>query len=228
MNNAAKTKESGTESQCVTDSSSSVVKSADSKDGSPETKSQKQSSSKQHKRFWLDYDPMERFTAILALFTVIYSTSFLYELYITNRPYITVNALSTKGIEAGGIVSVKLMANNTGHTPAYSARIYGTVEYVKYPIDINATFKSYPKDLATLPQMTIFPSTPVGLPLLAPKHLPENVMKLIKQDNIARIAAWGTLLYWDMLGFRHYTDFCFLFSENGGEAEYCSCHNVAK
>lgn len=221
----AKSKESGAQSQHETDTSSPVLQSPKSKPKIPEFKSQKQTPLRRYRRFWLNYEPIEKFTLFLVCFTAIYSIGFLYELYLSNRAYVYVSPFYVEGIEANSKPKIKLSINNAGRTPAHSARIYTSIEFVKYPIDKNATFASIPKDMAAPPQTTIFPSTPVGAPVIAPKALLDSSIKLIKQDNVARIAVWGTIIYWDVFHFQHHTNFCFLYSENGGEVEYCPVHN---
>jgi len=181
----------------------------------------------QKKRFWVGWQPIEKLTLILAIFTAVYAVSFLYEIYLSNRAYVYVTAISHKGIEDGKRAIIRLSINNAGHTPAHSARYYGSVEFVKYPIDINATFTDIPKDLIPPPQTTVFPSAPIGMSLVAPEPFANGATKFISPDNVARLAAWGTVVYWDVFGFKHHTNFCFLFSGSEVEAEYCPVHNDA-
>ncbi len=223
----AKSKESAAQNQRKTDIPSSVHQSSKSKTKSPESKSQKQVSLRRCGRFWLDYKPIEKFSLLLFVFTALYAVSYVYEVYLSKRAYVYVTPFDIKGIEPNSKPRIKLFINNAGGAPAHSARIYTSIEFVKYPIDKNAHFASIPKDMVAPPQTTIFPSTPVGVPVLAPQPLTEGAMKLIKQDNVARIAVWGTVIYCDIFHISHDTDFCFLFSENGGEAEYCPVHNDA-
>ena len=194
---------------------------------SPEEKSTSQEcgTAQPPSRIWRDWKPIDKFTFVLMIFTGIYACAFIYEMYVTQRAYIVVKATNVADFAVGKVPTANLIFENEGRTPAYYVEQYGIVEVGAYPVSLKTKFSPLPKQSGA--ELTIFPNAPVGGNVKAKVPVSPVQFEQVEHIGNARTSVWGTVLYSDYFGRRHYTNFCVLFGAADWQNEYCPVHNDA-
>ncbi len=124
---------------------------------------------------------------------------------------------------------VRLTPKNFGVTPAYKAQHHTGMGIYPYPI---------PKDFAYPLETPITPPNPItiypgaldiaGIIAQSRRPLTQEEIASIQTGRTMRLYVWGTITYEDVLGSRHFTNFCISFFDlmpARVRREPCNDHN---
>jgi hypothetical protein len=76
-----------------------------------------------HKRFWRDWQPIEKFTVALVAVNLLYLCTYAYWVYLDQRSYIAFVQTTRLVYDVGRPIKIRTDFINTGKTPAYSISI---------------------------------------------------------------------------------------------------------
>jgi hypothetical protein len=125
--------------------------------------------------------------------------------------------------------SVHFNVRNYGSTPAHSVTHEGAIKSCAYPLPKNFDF-AIPA-VATSPEpITVFPGTPdnLGIEATSDRALtPAEFAEIGIGNN--RVCFFGTVHYWDVFGFKWYSNYCYSFFGTAVNIrhEACERHNEA-
>ena len=172
----------------------------------PETKNPK-------KKFWRDWEPIEKFTFVIAISTVIYTvvSVFLYltaaqTLKVSQRAFVyaedpVLGGIHKPLVETGQPAWFGINILNSGETPARKTRFEANLCAASGTVGPDFNWAPFPSD-----------DTPS---LIAPKRgnqigleMPEPALLSVEAGKL-HLLVYGTITYQDVFKEAHRTDFCF-------------------
>lgn len=193
-------------------------KSATSDRGLSHTEGHRSDAKNPKKRFWRDWEPMEKFTFVIAAFTIVYSVLtgglllvtrnqlvvsqrafvFASKADIFNSPHVKTSIVRPPNTPINVIVKFK----NSGQTVAIKTST--TIEFLF--------------DKAGIPSGFAFPVPHGSQPVLVAPQGEATVMKTISEQQLSDVEAgklaffvYGDVSYEDVFGAKHKTEYCFQF-----------------
>jgi len=195
------------------------------------TVGQKTEEQKTKKRFWRDYEPIEKMTLVMAIFAVIYSLITFGLLFIAmrqvdsmrkeQRPWAIAGAQIQPMPDKGTPLTILFNIANTGKTPAKSISAEFYIETVKNGEEARLANSVKIFDLTTgILYPGIGPNYPIQYDLLASQIEDYKAGRLF-------VVLYGTVVYTDVFKADHWSKFCgFYAGANGGfSAKKCTDYN---
>jgi hypothetical protein len=185
---------------------------------------------KPKKRFWRDWEPMEKFTFVIAVFSVIYSIV-TFGLYTIAKNTLVVS-------QRAFIYAKQANVLNSPHVKTSVIRPPNT------PIEVDVTFKNSGQTVANKQRASInfllnkegipsdfdYPVSSESQPILVPPQTETHLFTNISEKDLSDVEkgkmllfVYGDVSYEDVFGTRHKTEYCFQYLgyslQPGGELE---------
>jgi hypothetical protein len=184
-----------------------------SNDGTMDRINGEKKTKKAKKRFWIDYEASEKFSFVIAVFSVIYSlvTIGLYRvasrsMKVSERAFISIEDPFLVGdggkpnVLSGKPSWIVTNLKNSGQTPARN--VSTNVNYCATGSELPSDF-SFPPSPAFNPKMVIAPKSAGQTSF----NLPDSVLMDIEAGK-RNLFVYGTVSYEDIFGGLHRTEFC--------------------
>jgi hypothetical protein len=177
-----------------------------------------QQAERRKKRFWIDWEPIEKYTWVIAIFTVIYSavTAGLYftakdTLVVSQRAFVfakQANVLNSSHVQSSVVrppntpALLIVIFRNSGQTVATNS--ISTMGYLLSSTDTG------------IPSGFSYPITIKTQPVLVAPQSEMNISEVIPASDLTDVEAgkkllfiYGDITYEDVFGMKHTTEFCF-------------------